>query len=308
MICMTSIMSLFRIRSTRSYIDLLYERQVVMSNRNFDFSAIVKILNAQNNANFYNRQQTVVQRTSGIPYTIDLQPGNPQTGNYDADTIATLQAGQQAYYFKGVPDTTVLSPQIYTPTIVTTPTPSTPPSAPVITGITAGNGAVSVTFTQAAATPAITNYQYVINSGSLYTVFSPAVTNSPVLVPATNGTPTTVTLQAISSAGTSVASNISSSATPNGSLPSIPVLVSATPGNGSAVIVVTWSAAVPIGSKYQYSIDNGTYADVPGGTPGVSPLPITGLTNGVAVTIRFKYVNSSLESIPSNALTVTPSA
>ena len=129
MICMTSIMSLFRIRSTRSYIDLLYERQVVMSNRNFDFSAIVKILNAQNNANFYNRQQTVVQRTSGIPYTIDLQPGNPQTGNYDADTIATLQAGQQAYYFKGVPDTTVLSPQIYTPTIVTTPTPSTPPSS-----------------------------------------------------------------------------------------------------------------------------------------------------------------------------------
>ena len=36
---------------------------------------------------------------------------NPQTGNYDADTIATLQAGQQAYYFKGSPNTTVLAPQ-----------------------------------------------------------------------------------------------------------------------------------------------------------------------------------------------------
>jgi len=83
-----------------------------MSNRNFDFSAIVKILNAQNNANFYNRQQTVVQATRGA-YTIDLQSSNPQTGNYNADTVATLQAGQQAYYFTGVPDTTVLVPQQY---------------------------------------------------------------------------------------------------------------------------------------------------------------------------------------------------
>jgi hypothetical protein len=86
-----------------------------MSNRNFDFSSIVKILNAQNNANFYNRQQTVVQaQTSGIPYTTELQQFNPQTGNYDADTIATLQAGQQAYYFKGLPITTVLAPQQFT--------------------------------------------------------------------------------------------------------------------------------------------------------------------------------------------------
>jgi hypothetical protein len=282
-----------------------------MSNRNFDFSAIVKILNAQNNANFYNRQQTVVQRTPGIPYTIELQPGNPQTGNYDADTIATLQAGQQAYYFKGVPDTTVLSPQIYTPTITTpSSTPYAPPSAPVITGITAGNGAVSVTFTQAAATPSITNYQYVINSGSVYTEFNPAVTNSPVLVPGTNGDPMTVTLQAISSAGASVDSNISSSATPNGSLSEIPVLDSATPGNGSADIVVTWTSSIQLDSKFQYSINNGTYADVPGGSPaGADPsYTITGLTNGVPVTIRFKYVFDSAESIPSNALTVTPSA
>ena len=83
-----------------------------MSNRNFDFSSIVKILNAQNNANYYNRQQTVVQaQTSGIPYRTELQQVNPQTGNYDADTIATIRAGQQAYYLKGAPNTTVLAPQ-----------------------------------------------------------------------------------------------------------------------------------------------------------------------------------------------------
>ena len=82
-----------------------------MSNRNFDFSSIVKILNAQNNANYYNRQQAVVQATSGIPYTAELQQVNPQTGNFDADTVATIRAGQQAYYLKGVPNTTVLAPQ-----------------------------------------------------------------------------------------------------------------------------------------------------------------------------------------------------
>ena len=83
-----------------------------MSNRNFDFSAIVRILNAQNNGNYYNRQQAVVQgQRSGIPYTAELSSGNPQTANFNADTIPTIRAGQQAYYFKNNPTTTVLSPQ-----------------------------------------------------------------------------------------------------------------------------------------------------------------------------------------------------
>jgi hypothetical protein len=83
-----------------------------MSNRNFDFSAIVKILNAQNTANYYNRQQTVVNaQKSATPYTAELAAGNPQTANFDADTIETIRAGQQAYYLKGNPITTVLAPQ-----------------------------------------------------------------------------------------------------------------------------------------------------------------------------------------------------
>jgi len=85
-----------------------------MSNRNFDFSAIVKILNAQNNANYYNRQQTVVNaQPSGTPYTAELSSGNPQTANFNADTIPTIRAGQQVYYFKGNPTTTLLVPQPY---------------------------------------------------------------------------------------------------------------------------------------------------------------------------------------------------
>jgi len=83
-----------------------------MANRNFDFSAIVRILNAQNNGNYYNRQQAVVQgQKKGIPYTAELSSGNPQTANFNADTIPTIRAGQQAYYFKGNPTTTLLVPQ-----------------------------------------------------------------------------------------------------------------------------------------------------------------------------------------------------
>lgn len=84
-----------------------------MSNRNFDSSVIANILKAQNAANYYSRQQTVVQAQKQFPYSTELQQFNPQTGNYDADIVATIQAGQQAYYFKGFPDTTVIVPQVY---------------------------------------------------------------------------------------------------------------------------------------------------------------------------------------------------
>jgi hypothetical protein len=178
-----------------------------MSNRNFDFSAIVKILNAQNNANFYNRQQTVVQATTGA-YTIDLQSTNPQTGHYDADTIATLQAGQQAYYFKGVPDTTVLVPQQYTPdTTAALPVPPTP----VIASIVAGSvpGSLEVTYLSAGGVlPPITNYAYSTNNGSSFTTPSvPSVANPIIISGLASSTTFTVIIKAISANGTSLPSN-----------------------------------------------------------------------------------------------------
>jgi hypothetical protein len=86
-----------------------------MSNRNFDFSAIVNILNSQNAGNFYNRQQRLVNTISTIPAQIQVQPANPQTANSDADTVPTIRAGQQAYYFKNGTTTTIMSPQNYLP-------------------------------------------------------------------------------------------------------------------------------------------------------------------------------------------------
>ena len=86
---------------------------VEMSNRNFDFSSIVKILNAQNAANFYNRQQKIVSKINTTPAQLEIQPANPQTANLNADTVPILRAGQQAYYFKNMPVTTVISPQTF---------------------------------------------------------------------------------------------------------------------------------------------------------------------------------------------------
>ena len=187
-----------------------------MSNRNFDFSAIVKILNAQNNANFYNRQQTVVQRTPGLPYTVELQPANPLTGNYDADTIATIQAGQQAYYFKGVPDTTVLSPQQY-------PLPTTAaavvelPPAPTLLSVAAGSlpSTLAVTYlVSVGVTPPITNYAYSVNNGSTFTIPSvPSVANPLTISGLTPSTTYQVILKSISANGTSVPSNMVSGTT-----------------------------------------------------------------------------------------------
>ena len=91
------------------------EGLVEMSNRNFDFSAIVNILNSQNAGNFYNRQQRLVNTISTVPAQIQVQPANPQTANSDADTVPTIRAGQQAYYFKNGTTTTILSPQNYLP-------------------------------------------------------------------------------------------------------------------------------------------------------------------------------------------------
>ena len=87
-----------------------------MSNRNYGGSVITSILKAQNAANYYNRQQAVVQsQTNGPVKPRQVQLVNNYTGNYDADTITNLNAGQQKYYLKDNLAATVLSPACYLP-------------------------------------------------------------------------------------------------------------------------------------------------------------------------------------------------
>lgn len=84
----------------------------------------------------------------------------------------------------------------------------TVPQAPVITGTTAGNGQLTVAFTQGSdGGAAISDYKYSLNGGS-YEDFDPDVTTSPaVITDLTNGTAYTVRLIAVNSVGDSAASN-----------------------------------------------------------------------------------------------------
>lgn len=147
-----------------------------MSNRNYDSSSIIKILKAQNAANFYNRQIQVLSDISGTPAQVEIQPANPQTVNYDADTIATIQAGQQAYYFKNYPTVTSIDPINYVPTTTTTEPDPPPPDTtsfiysfdysgapidvltriPVITTGIGGTLTISSSFTQVGTTYTMT--------------------------------------------------------------------------------------------------------------------------------------------------------
>ena len=176
-----------------------------MSNRNFDFSSIVKIMNAQNNANYYNRQQTVVQgQTSGIPYTMELQQFNPQTGNYDADTIATIQAGQQAYYFKGLPITTVLAPQQFTTNSGAISVPGPPTNVQAIKS-TPGPPTFNALITwDAPMNGPVTSYR-VVSSPAFVDATTTALLYT--VIGLTSGTSYTFVVYAINSVGSSVASN-----------------------------------------------------------------------------------------------------
>lgn len=91
------------------------------------------------------------------------------------------------------------------------------PDAPTITSVTAGDGTLTIAFNppnrDGGAT--ITNYSYSVD-GVSYTPLSPTSTSSPFTIAGLNGGSTyTVTIKAINSAGSSVASN-SISGTPTG--------------------------------------------------------------------------------------------
>lgn len=90
------------------------------------------------------------------------------------------------------------------------------PSAPTITGITPGDGTLSVAFTAPVSDGGgtITNYKYSTNNGATFTAVSPNATTSPILIGGlTNDTPYPVKILAVNSVGDGPASN-SMSGTP----------------------------------------------------------------------------------------------
>ncbi|MBX9717977.1 MAG: fibronectin type III domain-containing protein, partial [Microbacteriaceae bacterium] len=170
------------------------------------------------------------------------------------------------------------------------------PAAPNLTGITAANTFVSVTFTAGAAgSRPIAGYEYQLNGGA----WTPAAgTSSPLVISGlTNGTSYTVALRAVSAAGDGAASN-TRTATPF-TLPGTPdsATIIAEPASGSAII--SWVAPPANGSAITgYSVvawsaaSQGTQVRTCS-TTGALSCTITGLTNGTTYYITIDATNAA---------------
>ena len=96
-------------------------------------------------------------------------------------------------------------------------------------------------------------------------------------------------------------------AVPTG-LPGRPEGLSATAGNGNAVIAFTAGddGGKPI-TNYQYSIDGVTFVALDPAA-AVSPVTVPGLTNGKAYSLTLKAVNENGAGPPSDEVSFTPTA
>jgi hypothetical protein len=128
----------------------------------------------------------------------------------------------------------------------------------------------------------------------------------------TNGTPYTFTVTATNAVGTGPASAPSNSVTPSGpTVPSAPTAVSATAGNGQAL--VSWAAPSSNGGSaltgYTITSSPGNIAATAG--PGATSTTVIGLTNGTSYTFTVTAANAvgtGPASAPSNSVTPTGSA
>jgi hypothetical protein len=184
-----------------------------------------------------------------------------------------------------------------------------PPSAPTSLSASAGNQSITISFTPGSdGGSAITNYKYSINDGSSYTAFDPEVTSSPVVISnLTNGQSYSIKLLAVNTNGDGTPSN-TVTATPH-TVPDAPTnLVASYNGSGSVSISFTpgTNGGMTI-SNYQYSIDCGVSFDPLDPVDGISPITISGLTNGQTYCIELKAENTAGASIASSSVEYTAS-
>jgi hypothetical protein len=92
----------------------------------------------------------------------------------------------------------------------------------------------------------------------------------------------------------------------NPSVPGAPFDLSATPGNGSAIISFTISDGGSPLINFSYSIDGGATFTSFAPPQYESPVTISGLTNGVTYNIQIKGTNGIGTGLPSASVSVTP--
>ena len=176
-------------------------------------------------------------------------------------------------------------------------TPSGPPGAPAITGVTPSDGSLSLAFTAASSSQPILDYEYSLDGGTSWT--STGTTASPAVITGlTNGTTYSVELRAENSVGDGAPST-PASGTPS-ALPGAPTITNITPGGDGTSLGVSFVPGYAGGSTiigYQYAVsvgagttNFGSWIDASGTT---SPLTISGLTNGTTYSVEVRAVNGS---------------
>ena len=181
---------------------------------------------------------------------------------------------------------------------------ATVPNVPTGVIATPGNGSLSVSFTVGLdGGSAITGYKYSIDSGASFT--SVAVGVNPIVVTGlTNGTSYGTLVEVSNALGDSAPSTLVSG-TPTVTAPEVPAAFSINPGDANLSIVFTpgldGGSAI---TDYKYSLDNGVTFVSAGIT--VSPIFVTGLTNGVSYPVQFRAVNAIGDGTVTPVVTVTP--
>jgi len=188
-------------------------------------------------------------------------------------------------------------------------TPFSSPGAPTITGVAAGRGQVIVSFAAGVTGgSAITNYQYSTDGGTTWVALSPASTSSPFTVTGlADATTYNIQIKAVNIAGAGAASSAISATT--WGVPAAPTIVSSTARDGALDVSFTSGAngGDPV-TNYEYSIDGGATWITRNPVSIVSPIAITGLTNGTNYSVQIRSVNSVGTSSASATATLKPHA
>jgi hypothetical protein len=176
-------------------------------------------------------------------------------------------------------------------------------SAPTLDSLTPGNGTLEAAFTavEVGGDPFI-DVEYNLDGGAWN---SSGGTSSPFVIGTLdNGTAYAVRVRAVNSAGAGTQSN-SVSATPR-TTPAKPTALIATSGSTQASVAFT--AGVTGGSaitNYKYRVNSGAWTAF-SPADAATPVVVTGLTNGVEVSITLRAVNAAGDGAISDPVLVTP--
>ncbi|MDT0213272.1 DUF4082 domain-containing protein [Rothia sp. ARF10] len=241
---------------------------------------------------------TVTPYVGATPQTPTTVSGSPPA---TSTTVTGLTNGT-AYTFRVSATNAIGTGPASAASAPVTPTAPTAPAAPTGVSATAGNASAQVSWTAPAngGSP-ITSYTVTPYAGPVaqapVTVSGSPPATSTTVTGLANGTAYTFRVSATNAVGTGPASAESAAVTPTGTtVPAAPTAVTATAGDGSAV--VSWTAPSNGGSPvtgYTVTPYAGSTAQAPvtvSGSPPATTATVTGLTNGTSYTFRVTATNA----------------